>query len=177
MIDGRQKTLLVHRKGSTRAFPPHHPLIPVDYQLTGQPVLIGGTMGTCRSVSTPSLTCTQTYRLDSYSCCFSSYVLTGTQKGFQETFGSTCHGAVRIAFYMYLVKPSSSQKSCSCDVYLGVIEKPMMCSKGKQPGEKGGYTSLTTWGKGGLHLFRQTCICPSAGSCPLKSQVTAYPRL
>ena len=32
-VDGRQKTLLVHRKGSTRAFPPHHPLIPVDYQV------------------------------------------------------------------------------------------------------------------------------------------------
>jgi len=31
-VDGKQKTLLVHRKGSTRAFPPHHPLIPVDYQ-------------------------------------------------------------------------------------------------------------------------------------------------
>jgi RNA-splicing ligase RtcB len=42
MSDGRQKTLLVHRKGATRAFPPHHPLIPVDYQITGQPVLIGG---------------------------------------------------------------------------------------------------------------------------------------
>jgi tRNA-splicing ligase RtcB (3'-phosphate/5'-hydroxy nucleic acid ligase) len=40
-VDGKLKTLLVHRKGSTRAFPPHHPLIPVDYQLTGQPVLIG----------------------------------------------------------------------------------------------------------------------------------------
>ena len=55
-VDGVMKRLLVHRKGSTRAFPPHHPLIPVDYQLIGQPVLIGGTMGTC------------------------SYVLTGTQK-------------------------------------------------------------------------------------------------
>mmetsp|Transcript_3236 Transcript_3236/g.7105 ORF Transcript_3236/g.7105 Transcript_3236/m.7105 type:complete len:507 (+) Transcript_3236:115-1635(+) len=71
MVDGRLKRLLVHRKGSTRAFPPHHPLIPVDYQLTGQPVLIGGTMGTC------------------------SYVLTGTEQGFGETFGSTCHGAGR----------------------------------------------------------------------------------
>lgn len=71
VVDGKQKTLLVHRKGSTRAFPPHHPLIPVDYQLTGQPVLIGGTMGTC------------------------SYVLTGTQQGMNETFGSTCHGAGR----------------------------------------------------------------------------------
>ena len=46
MVEGQLKRLLVHRKGSTRAFGPHHPLIPVDYQLTGQPVLIGGTMGT-----------------------------------------------------------------------------------------------------------------------------------
>lgn len=71
VVNGERKRLLVHRKGSTRAFPPHHPLIPVDYQLTGQPVLIGGTMGTC------------------------SYVLTGTEKGMRETFGSTCHGAGR----------------------------------------------------------------------------------
>jgi len=70
-VNGEAKQLLVHRKGSTRAFPPHHPLIPVDYQLTGQPVLVGGTMGT------------------------ESYVLTGTEKGMQETFGSTCHGAGR----------------------------------------------------------------------------------
>uniref|UniRef100_A0A914HVV0 RNA-splicing ligase RtcB homolog n=1 Tax=Globodera rostochiensis TaxID=31243 RepID=A0A914HVV0_GLORO len=70
-LDGRPKQLCVHRKGSTRAFPAHHPLIPVDYQLTGQPVLIGGTMGTC------------------------SYVLTGTEKGLNETFGTTCHGAGR----------------------------------------------------------------------------------
>ena len=73
VVDGEVKRLLVHRKGSTRAFPPHHPLIPVDYQFIGQPVLIGGTMGTC------------------------SYVLTGTQRGMQETFGSTCHGAGRAA--------------------------------------------------------------------------------
>lgn len=60
--------------GSTRAFGPHHPLIPVDYQLTGQPVLIGGSMGTC------------------------SYILSGTQKGMNETFGTTCHGAVSYIF-------------------------------------------------------------------------------
>ena len=84
IVDGKQKTLLVHRKGATRAFPPHHPLIPVDYQLIGQPVLIGGTMGT------------------------NSYVLTGTQAGFEgiinvvnlvsrilDCFGTTCHGAGR----------------------------------------------------------------------------------
>jgi tRNA-splicing ligase RtcB len=51
-VGGRTRSLLVHRKGATRAFPPHHPLIPVDYQLTGQPVLIGGTMGTCSYVLT-----------------------------------------------------------------------------------------------------------------------------
>lgn len=71
LVDGRERKLLVHRKGATRAFGPHHPLIPVDYQFTGQPVLIGGTMGTC------------------------SFVLTGTEKGMEETFGSTCHGAGR----------------------------------------------------------------------------------
>ncbi|XP_074593862.1 rtcB RNA ligase [Brevipalpus obovatus] len=71
LVGGKERTLMVHRKGSTRAFPPHHPSIPVDYQLTGQPVLIGGTMGTC------------------------SYVLTGTEKGMDQTFGTTCHGAGR----------------------------------------------------------------------------------
>lgn len=45
------------------------------HALTGQPVLIGGTMGTC------------------------SYVLTGTEQGMIETFGSTCHGAVSNIHY------------------------------------------------------------------------------
>ena len=71
LVNGQTRRLLVHRKGATRAFPPHHPLVPVDYQLCGQPVLIGGSMGTC------------------------SYVLTGTERGMRETFGSTCHGAGR----------------------------------------------------------------------------------
>lgn len=38
IVDGKQRTLLVHRKGSTRAFPPHHPLIPVDYQVRARHV-------------------------------------------------------------------------------------------------------------------------------------------
>jgi tRNA-splicing ligase RtcB len=71
LVDGRPRRLLVHRKGATRAFPPNHPLVPVDYQLTGQPILIGGTMGT------------------------NSYVLTGTQTGMEQTFGTTCHGSGR----------------------------------------------------------------------------------
>ncbi|CAB3407581.1 unnamed protein product [Caenorhabditis bovis] len=71
LVDGRPRQLCVHRKGATRAFPAHHPLIPVDYQLIGQPVLIGGSMGTA------------------------SYVLTGTNCGMFQSFGTTCHGAGR----------------------------------------------------------------------------------
>ncbi|MFW9854220.1 MAG: RtcB family protein [Candidatus Thorarchaeota archaeon] len=63
--------VLVHRKGSTRAFGPEHPQVPSKYKAVGHPVLIGGTMGT------------------------SSYILTGTELGMQETFGSACHGAGR----------------------------------------------------------------------------------
>lgn len=87
MNDGKQKTLLVHRKGATRAFPPHHPLIPVDYQLTGQPVLIGGN----EYYNHLAFSCNRI--LGTMGTC--SYVLTGTEQGMQETFGSTCHGAVR----------------------------------------------------------------------------------
>lgn len=65
------RRVLVHRKGATRAFGPGHPQIPAKYRNVGQPVLIGGTMGT------------------------SSYILTGTELGMQETFGSACHGAGR----------------------------------------------------------------------------------
>lgn len=74
VVDGEEKTLLVHRKGSTRAFPPGHPDLPEIYKEIGQPVLVGGSMGTC------------------------SYVLTGTEQGMRETFGSTCHGAVLLQF-------------------------------------------------------------------------------
>ncbi|HLP15280.1 MAG TPA: RtcB family protein [Bacteroidota bacterium] len=71
MVDGVKKNVLVHRKGATRAFPKYHPDIPVDYYYAGQPVLIPGSMGT------------------------SSYVLVGTDKAMEETFGSSCHGAGR----------------------------------------------------------------------------------
>src|SRR4030043_817169 len=71
-VNGKKKKLCVHRKGATRAFPPNHPDIPSDYQSIGQPVLIPGDMGRC------------------------SYVLVGTEKAMEETFGSTCHGAGRV---------------------------------------------------------------------------------
>lgn len=71
IVDGRPYEVLVHRKGATRAFPKHRPEVPADYAEIGQPVLIPGSMGTC------------------------SYVLVGTEKAMEETFGSSCHGAGR----------------------------------------------------------------------------------
>lgn len=70
--EGKKRRLCVHRKGATRAFPPHHPQIPADFQELGQPVLIPGDMGRY------------------------SYVLLGTAGAMAETFGSTCHGAGRL---------------------------------------------------------------------------------
>ena len=72
VVDGKKRTLCVHRKGATRAFPPGHRDLPQDYQHYGQPVLVPGDMGRC------------------------SYVLVGTQRGFEENFGSSCHGAGRL---------------------------------------------------------------------------------
>ncbi len=71
-VDGKRRTLCVHRKGATRAFPAGHPDVPEVYQSIGQPVLIPGDMGRC------------------------SYVALGTTIAMKETFGSTCHGAGRI---------------------------------------------------------------------------------
>lgn len=71
LVDGKPRKLYIHRKGATRAFGPGHPDLPSDLKQTGQPVLIGGTMGTA------------------------SYVLAGTQTGMELSFGSCCHGAGR----------------------------------------------------------------------------------
>jgi tRNA-splicing ligase RtcB len=70
-IDGKLKDVIVHRKGATRAFGPGHPDIPKEYRKVGQPVLVGGTMGT------------------------SSYILSGTETAMKETFGTAIHGAGR----------------------------------------------------------------------------------
>ena len=70
-IDGKMKDLVVHRKGSTRAFPPGHEELPSIYKKTGQPIIIGGSMET------------------------GSFLLSGTEKAMQETFGSTAHGSGR----------------------------------------------------------------------------------
>ncbi len=71
-VAGKEKNLCVHRKGATRAFGPGHPALPDRYKKTGQPVIIPGDMGR------------------------NSYLLAGTEKAMEETFGSTCHGAGRL---------------------------------------------------------------------------------
>jgi len=70
-INGKKKTLFVHRKGATRAFGPRHPDLPEAFRETGQPVLIGGSMGSA------------------------SYVLAGTSAAETLSFSSSCHGAGR----------------------------------------------------------------------------------
>ncbi len=71
VVGSKMKRLYIHRKGSTRAFGPGRKEVPEDYRSVGQPVLIGGTMGTC------------------------SYILAGTEAGMSKAFGSACHGAGR----------------------------------------------------------------------------------
>lgn len=70
-VDGRVRRLYVHRKGATRAFGPGHPDLPPALRAVGQPVLIGGSMGTA------------------------SYVLAGTRESEALSFASACHGAGR----------------------------------------------------------------------------------
>jgi len=71
VVDGATRELFVHRKGATRSFGPAHSDLPASLQSVGQPVLIGGTMGT------------------------ESYILVGTGESEQLAFSSACHGAGR----------------------------------------------------------------------------------
>ena len=70
-MGGRKRRLFVHRKGATRAFGPGHPELPAPYRDVGQPVLIGGTMGT------------------------GSFILAGTRQSEGRALSSSCHGAGR----------------------------------------------------------------------------------
>lgn len=71
VVGGRQTKLYIHRKGATRAFGPGHASLPPSLRAAGQPVLIGGSMGT------------------------ESHVLVGTQESELRAFSSACHGAGR----------------------------------------------------------------------------------
>ncbi|WP_455204449.1 RtcB family protein [Kaarinaea lacus] len=71
IVHGEKRRLFIHRKGATRAYGPGHMDIPESLRHVGQPVLIGGSMGTC------------------------SYILAGTKESEQRAFSSACHGAGR----------------------------------------------------------------------------------
>ena len=71
IVDGKEKEVLVHRKGATRAFGPGRMEVPEVYRDLGQPVIIGGSMET------------------------GSYLLLGTKEAEEMTLGSTAHGAGR----------------------------------------------------------------------------------
>jgi tRNA-splicing ligase RtcB len=71
-VGGHVRTLCVHRKGATRAFPAGHPEVPAPYRHVGQPVLVPGDMGRA------------------------SWVLAGQPVAMEQTFGSCCHGAGRV---------------------------------------------------------------------------------
>ncbi len=71
-VDGEKMDVVVHRKGATRSFAPGRIEVPEKYRAVGQPVLLPGSMGT------------------------SSYVLSGTEKAMETSFGSTAHGAGRV---------------------------------------------------------------------------------
>ena len=70
-VGRKRRKLFIHRKGATRAFGPGHPDLPAELRSTGQPVLIGGSMGSA------------------------SYVLVGTAESERRAFSSACHGAGR----------------------------------------------------------------------------------
>ena len=71
VVDGKTKSVWVHRKGATRAFPAGHPEVPAAFRDVGQPVIIPGDMGRA------------------------SWVLVGSAGSMAKTFGTTCHGAGR----------------------------------------------------------------------------------
>ncbi|MGH7404567.1 MAG: RtcB family protein [Candidatus Methylomirabilales bacterium] len=70
-VNGEERELVIHRKGATRSFPPGHPELAERYRAIGQPVIIGGSMET------------------------GSYLLIGTAKAMEDSFGSTAHGSGR----------------------------------------------------------------------------------
>ena len=71
-IDGKNRRVVVHRKGATRAFPANLEEVPLKYRDLGQPVLVPGSMGT------------------------GSWILLGKENSMSKSFGSTAHGAGRM---------------------------------------------------------------------------------
>ncbi|MBW9220884.1 RtcB family protein [Methanothermococcus sp. SCGC AD-155-M21] len=85
-VNGKLKNLMVHRKGSTRSFGPNCEDIPNKYEKIGQPVILPGDMGTA------------------------SYLMHGTDRAMEETFGSTAHGAGRVLSRIKALKLHNSEE-------------------------------------------------------------------
>jgi len=102
-VNGTTRALFVHRKGATRAFGPGHPTLPDDLRAFGQPVLIGGSMGT------------------------SSYVLAGMAGTEDKAFSSACHGAGR-AMSRHAALKQWSGRQVSDELYTRgiIIRSPSM---------------------------------------------------
>lgn len=99
LVDGEKKTLCVHRKGATRAFPPGHHDVPQKYRHIGQPVIIPGDMGRA------------------------SWVLVGQQGSMEKTFGTTCHGAGRVMSRTAAIKNAQGRRIDKELAEQGVIAK------------------------------------------------------
>ncbi len=98
-VDGRTKSVCVHRKGATRAFPPGHPDVPEPYQGIGQPVIIPGSMGTA------------------------SWVLVGQPGAMEQTFGTTCHGAGRMMSRTEAIRRAAGRRIDQELDKIGIIAK------------------------------------------------------
>jgi tRNA-splicing ligase RtcB len=99
VVAGRRRELFVHRKGATRAFGPGHPSLPVPLRAIGQPVLIGGSMGT------------------------GSYVLVGEEASEAKAFSSACHGAGRALSRHAALKQWSGRKIVDDLAAQGIVVK------------------------------------------------------
>ncbi|MBU1626889.1 RtcB family protein, partial [bacterium] len=99
IVDGVKKKLAVHRKGATRAFPKGTLPSSSPFYHTGHPVIVPGSIGT------------------------NSYILLGTQKGLENSFGSSCHGAGRVMSRHRAIKEAAG-RSISTELYdIGIIAR------------------------------------------------------
>ncbi|MFQ5561324.1 MAG: RtcB family protein, partial [Nitrospinota bacterium] len=104
IVDGKKRKLAIHRKGATRAFPKKSKEVPEKYRGSGQPVIIPGDMGTA------------------------SYVLSGSRRALENSFGSSCHGAGR-AMSRSVAKKLAKGRAIDRELAdMGII----CCAKGRQ---------------------------------------------
>lgn len=114
-VCGQEYDVVVHRKGASRAFPAYHPDVPWRYREIGQPVMVGGSMGTY------------------------SYILCGAEKSMDLSFGSTCHGAGRLLSRSRSKDMFTYKSVCDllgsqgivfrCPSDLGIVEESPGCYK------------------------------------------------